>query len=228
MMHGAPDRSARGAPRRALTAAAASADRPTSVQVLDRRLALQEGRSHGKSAPKPDRQVDLLLSSYRITKYDPRLRDERGSFRGDDWIAFDQVGESFGGVELTLAEYVRTENAYCAAAAILMQCSGWPALRVRDLQTFMDDRQTIALTYDDGDVVPAIEALDLLRLMLRGFVEGRLDADSGEYVHVGFDYYMYVRADADDDALSAIRALGLFPEPGWDSGWPELGRTNPG
>jgi hypothetical protein len=32
---------------------------------------------------------------WRITKYDPKLRDENGAFIDDDWTMLQQIGETF-------------------------------------------------------------------------------------------------------------------------------------
>jgi hypothetical protein len=50
-----------------------------------------------------------VLHHYRVTKYDPALRDERGAYTGDDWTMFDQIGETFSGVRLTLSTYLDLE-----------------------------------------------------------------------------------------------------------------------
>ena len=47
-----------------------------------------------------------LRNHYRVTKYDPVLRDASGAYTGDDWIMFEQIGQTFDGVPLTLATYL--------------------------------------------------------------------------------------------------------------------------
>jgi hypothetical protein len=35
-----------------------------------------------------------LRNHYRVTKYDPVLRDASGAYTGDDWIMFEQIGQT--------------------------------------------------------------------------------------------------------------------------------------
>jgi hypothetical protein len=51
------------------------------------------------------------MIEYRVTKYDPALRDARGAYTADEWIQFKQIGSAFGGVVLTEGEYLRIEQA---------------------------------------------------------------------------------------------------------------------
>src|SRR4051812_49375725 len=56
------------------------------------------------------------MYQYRVTKYDPAKRDRWGAYPEDEWISQCQIGQAFGGVVLTAAEYQRVENAYVTAA----------------------------------------------------------------------------------------------------------------
>jgi len=62
------------------------------------------------------------------------------------------------------------------------------------------------------------EPLDVVRGLLReGGFWCRLEADGG-FVHIGWDYYMYVGAIADVTGIvPAVEALGLYIESGWTS-----------
>lgn len=53
------------------------------------------------------------MHGYRVTKYDPVLRNEDGCF--DDWTAISDVGRTFNGVELTMERCLEVESAYLAA-----------------------------------------------------------------------------------------------------------------
>ena len=60
--------------------------------------------------------IASLPHGWRITRFDPALRDEGGAYTEDTWTSVSDVGKSFGGAELTLAEYERVEALYIAAA----------------------------------------------------------------------------------------------------------------
>jgi hypothetical protein len=44
---------------------------------------------------------------YRITKFDPAIRNPAGQYIADEWYLYSQIGDAFGGVILTEAEYLR-------------------------------------------------------------------------------------------------------------------------
>ena len=44
------------------------------------------------------RRIGDGMSGYRISKYDPWLRDERGYFTGEDWTSFSDIGKEYLGI----------------------------------------------------------------------------------------------------------------------------------
>lgn len=54
------------------------------------------------------------MIKYRITKYNPKDRNEFGYYDSDydDWTSFDDIGKDFKGKKLTLEEYLRYEDKY--------------------------------------------------------------------------------------------------------------------
>lgn len=153
---------------------------------------------------------------YRITKYDPVDRDERGHYTG---------------AEETVSDHGPVEAAYLAAVAAFAEASGVARLEIREPQgtgfvrfgaeppqaghglggLFPPD-----LTgYHDGAEVSLTVALELVRSMLRD--QGawcRLEVGDVFSVHVGWDQYVYVGSDRPcADAVARTRTIGLFPEP---------------
>lgn len=153
------------------------------------------------------------MHEYRITKYDPARRDEHGSYPVDDWTAFSDIGHEYGGVVLTRAEYDRIENAYLAAVRIFAEAAGIDEFFVRGLERHGKP----AVELQEGQRLGLPEALDVVRDLLReaGFW-CRLEADGG-FVHIGWDYYLYVGAVAEIGIGPEVAALGLYLEPGWSS-----------
>jgi hypothetical protein len=67
------------------------------------------------------------MSSWRVTKYDPRHRDSQGRYKRDEWIGPAQIGQTFPDGALTEAEYLRVENLYIAAALAFLR-TGSPSM----------------------------------------------------------------------------------------------------
>ncbi|MFE2231716.1 RNA-binding protein [Streptomyces sp. NPDC059442] len=154
--------------------------------------------------------------AYRITKYNPADRDERGHYNG---------------AEDTVSDHGPAEAAYLEAIAAFAQESGIDRLEIREPEVagFVNfglatpvDRHGLArlfppdLTgYYDGAEVSVPVALELVRAVLRDQgVWCRLEQQDTFTVHVGWDQYLYVGSDQPcEAAVARTRELGLFAEP---------------
>jgi hypothetical protein len=146
---------------------------------------------------------------FRVTKYDPALRDAQGAFTGDEWTSFDDIGESFSGVPLTEDGYYRVEDAYVAVATSFMRETGVPTLSVAGLES----NTGTPLPFNDAAALGPEAFGAVVRQLLRGEFRCRLES-AGGFIHVGWDYYMYVGARRPCPSASAeARRLGLFVEP---------------
>jgi small subunit ribosomal protein S1 len=172
----------------------------------------------------------VLEYQFRVTKYDPGLRDRTGAFTGHDWTSVTEVGESFNGRVLTQQRYDQVENAYLQAVELFAHASGVDQLVVRDpsLPPGIDLRvASSAATYAalelfplslhdvyDGLQVPLTVGVKLVRAMLRETgVWCRLEADGRFFAHVGWDYYLYIGSNQPcEQAADQVRRLGLFVE----------------
>jgi hypothetical protein len=145
---------------------------------------------------------------YRVTKYDPARRDASGAYTRDEWTSVSDLGRAFGGAALTRAEYERVEDAYAAAALAFLREGGVPGLSVAGLENPFAAK----LDLTDGSSLSLERAAHVLRRVLREEFWCRLEG-AGGFVHVGYDYYMYVGVPRRCPAAEqAARGLGLFPE----------------
>ncbi|MFD5083935.1 S1 RNA-binding domain-containing protein [Kitasatospora sp. NPDC058406] len=154
---------------------------------------------------------------YRITKYDPADRDERGYYTG---------------AEETVSDHGPVEAAYLEAVAAFAEDTGVRHLAVREpqaalgvvhfgLEPEVEDGGLAGLFpsdltgFHDGAQVSVALGLELVRAMLRdGSVWCRLEVEDAFAVHVGWDQYVYVGSNVPcEAALARTRELGLFPEP---------------
>jgi hypothetical protein len=127
------------------------------------------------------------VNEYRVTKYNPRFRTSSGAYTRDEWISFDDIGRSFDGAELTRDEYQRVEDAYVATAVGFLREAGVRQLVVRGLEN--SDR--LPLPLGEGGALTVEQIPDMLRRLLRAEFWCRLEA-ADAFIHVGYDYYMYV------------------------------------
>ncbi|MFI8503495.1 S1 RNA-binding domain-containing protein [Streptomyces sp. NPDC085524] len=152
---------------------------------------------------------------YRITKYDPAHRDERGHYTG---------------AEEAVSDHGPVEEAYLAAIAAFAEAAGIDQLEIREpqiggfvhfgLEPPIDGYGLAGLFpagqagFHDGALVPIAVGLELVRAMLRdNGAWCRLGAGGAFTVHVGWDQYLYIGSNLPcETALARTRGLGLFPE----------------
>jgi hypothetical protein len=150
---------------------------------------------------------------FRVTKYNPAHRDRRVYTR-DEWISVCQIGQSFDGVVLTEQEYQRVEDAYATAAVAFLREAGVPSLVVADLE----NHASVPLPFAEGSELGLIEVGEVVRQLLRAEFWCRLGGREA-FVHVGYDYYMYIGVpEACPNAKALARQLGLFVESSSRSG----------
>ena len=153
------------------------------------------------------------LNWWRITRYDPASRDERGAYQRETWTSICDVGATFDGVVLTSDVYLHTEDAYVNAFATFAEESEIEYLEVRE---FEHGENLL-----EGDVLTISDAREVVRRMLREEVHCVLDATPKTFsVHVGFDLYMYVGSEsACGHAVRVAEELGLFVDEDFPSPW---------
>ena len=142
------------------------------------------------------------MVGYRVTKYDPILRDSDGILLGDDWTSISDIGKTFNGSILTTAEYLKTENSYVEAAEALISAVSIKSMCVTDLESHTVETSNCLDTHDsvieacdrvrNNQILSAATLGNVIRGCLRGYVWCRLTGSKGAYIHFGYDYYMYV------------------------------------
>jgi len=148
------------------------------------------------------------MIEYRVTKYDPALRDARGAYTADDWVLFKQIGSAFGGKVLTESEYLRVEQAYIDSATAFLREGGVDSLTVEGIE----NRKKLTLEFSEGSTL-ALEAIgDVIRQMLREELWCRLEG-AGGFVHIGWDFYMYIGVPRRcPKAEHLAEGMGLYAE----------------
>jgi len=168
-------------------------------------------------------------SFYRITKYNPKFRDEHDRYQVDDWTAAADVGKQFPGGVLSFAEYMRTEDAYVASLLQAWELAGRPEMTIAGFEAneLRLSKAHLAKTPElrviieeplpeEGQVLREQAEIErVIRLVLREFIWCKLKSSSDFYAHFGWDYYMYCGGvELDDSTRQKIGERGLFVEVG--------------
>lgn len=148
------------------------------------------------------------MKQYRITKYDPSLRDSGGAYPIDEWTSRSDIGKTFGGVLLTEGRYLSVEQAYLEAAAAFLS-----EARVGELTVIgLENHGQSANAPKDGSRITASDVPDILRSLLREEFWCKLESTSA-FIHVGYDYYMYIGVPvACANGSTLAQSNGLFVE----------------
>ncbi len=148
------------------------------------------------------------MLQYRITKYDPARRDDRGAFLDDDWTAVSDIGRCFAGVILTVERYKEVEAAYVTTACDFLKEAGFSPLQISGLE----NRGEPPLPFKEGDLITCDGLPVILRHLLREELWCRLEAPEG-FFHAGYDLYMYIGVPCPcPKAQRAAQKRGLFGE----------------
>jgi hypothetical protein len=164
------------------------------------------------------------MGEFRISKYDPALRNSDGSFVGETWTSISDIGRVFQGELFTEEEYLATEEAYVAAIRSTMRACGIEELRVKDLEVLQEGSDSVprsgnqvapALVPVEGVTLSSQEVDAVVRLVLRECVWCRLVGDAGFFVHFGYDFYVYIGTGSADIRPPVSHTLFVeeFPSP---------------
>lgn len=147
------------------------------------------------------------MFEYRVTKYNPDVRNSGSTYT--EWTSVSDIGRSFRGVPLSADEYQRVESAYIASALEFLRESGVSSLTVSGLENHSD----APVTFVDGAVLSLEQVETILPRLLREEFWCKLEGPDS-FVHVGYDYYMYVGVPVACPTAEQLAAtLGLFVEP---------------
>jgi hypothetical protein len=160
--------------------------------------------------------------SWRITKYDPIHRNERGHYLKDEWTSIADIGRIYDGHEFTADSYRIVEDAYVATALEFLAEAGCNGLKITYLEPprlldqsakYLQDIVLDPRAVSRYSIVTGAELNDLCRMVLREILWCKLESENGFYLHFGYDYYMYVGSPCfSEKSIAYGRQQNLFIE----------------
>lgn len=155
------------------------------------------------------------MFNFRVSKYDPQLRDEFGAFVGDEWTSvFDDV---------SIEEFKEIEGRYVQCAISLMKMCNISRLKAIEIEDHFDaavypeclEKETRyyheCFSENESKTFDQCELEKIIRLALREAVWFKLTGEHGFYLHFGYDLYLYIGADMEVPLDSGVM-LGLYIE----------------
>ena len=145
------------------------------------------------------------MPEFRITKYDPALRDGSGAYLGSEWTSMSDIGKS-----TTLDEYERVEAAYLDVALAFLGEANIDSLTIR----WHPNEVGEPTDHGNGERLRLPELRQAMQRILREEMWAEFAHESGAFVHFGYDYYMYLGVPTECPRSRALATTrGLFVEP---------------
>lgn len=152
------------------------------------------------------------MKSVRVSKYNPLNRDENGHYTiVEEWTSISDVGESYDGQIFTMEQYLAAEEKYIKAVEMLMKKIGITNLKIVSLENHLNETD---LDLAEGKIIPRTLVKELVKMILREKVWGKVVAKNQIEIHFGLDYYMYfVGESLTDEIVEELKRIeGLYVE----------------
>lgn len=153
------------------------------------------------------------LNAWRISKYNPRYRDECGRYLKDEWTSYHDIGKVYEGKILTIAEYKEMEERYIETIIDIIERTGAQALQIKNVEKYrsmeeiLNGRKIVEKEWVEGDYLK-----EILRQCLRENMWCSLENDMIS-VQVGYDYYVHVYTLLEfQEMAKLVQKRGLFIE----------------
>lgn len=172
-----------------------------------------------------------MLKKYRITKYNPKYRDENGYYTKEEWTSYADIGEIYEGKSFVKEEYLRVEKMYIVTIMYILKQENVKKMimkacekySIKDTRKYLRKHGLNLSKSDelflkgirDGKQIAFGELKRALRLLLRdGFWCILYDPETGCRVQTGYDYYAYMACHSiAPELIHKVEKLGMFIEP---------------
>lgn len=152
-----------------------------------------------------------MNNMWRITKYNPVFRDNKGTFLKDEWTSFSDVGKIFNGKIFTMEEYIKYENSYINSIIWLMECNKIDKLKIVGLEKYEDCDGIKSI--NNGMTLSTEQIREVALYILREKMWCKLEFNELFYVHFGYDFNMYIGSNETcEEILNQIKRINLFVE----------------
>ena len=137
------------------------------------------------------------MRSYRVTKYNPKHRDQFGRYLREEWTSISDIGKIFNEQLFTMEEYIKVEHDYIEFVEKLMISYDINHFKIKSLSkrtipVFNSEKEYnfFENIYEESEI--SLDKIEILmKLILREKIWLKLVTQHIE-VHFGYDYYMYV------------------------------------
>ena len=169
------------------------------------------------------------MKKYRITKYDPKNRNDQGHYLFDHWTEISDVGKTLEGELVTKEEYLRIEEDYINSVVEILRASNQEYLRLVGLNKDRFQESVIEnsnewyhesifenLNLYEDQKISIQDVPTIIKLILRRYLDATLEIKDKYYVQFGYDFYMYVGTPKlSDKVIDELNSTLIFIEEFW-------------
>lgn len=142
---------------------------------------------------------------FRITKYDPKLR-ENGLYACEEWTSISDIGKIYNGHKVTAEEYYHVENTYVQCYMDILEKAELKVCQIVGLECYED------VCWKNKQRLDTAAVRDFIIDCLREKCWGKLIARD-HFIHFGYDYYTYLGTALMESEVRAItQRYGLYAE----------------
>lgn len=171
------------------------------------------------------------MKKYRISKYSPIYRDERGRYLKDDWTSYADIGKKFNGNQLTLEEYINVERNYQKIVKRICEECEATTLVVKELERGFSVeeikniliKKEIELSEEDIRFITDIKngylvSLDNLRKIVSFILKDcfwcKLECPTSKVtIEFGYDLYVYITCnEISKQTIQWVEKVGMYIE----------------
>ncbi|SEW16361.1 hypothetical protein [[Clostridium] fimetarium] len=150
------------------------------------------------------------MKKYRITKYNPFLRDKQGRYALSEWTSYADIGKLYNGEVFEPNEYICVENKYIQVLMMILKDKSIDTLVVKDLEKYFSIAEAVKLLNDSDlslskkeeelfetvrneNIISISQVDEMTKLLLRECLWCKLRTQENNlFIQVGYDFYLYI------------------------------------
>ncbi|MBD5143755.1 MAG: hypothetical protein HDT22_09160 [Ruminococcus sp.] len=174
------------------------------------------------------------MIKYRITKYNPIFRNEKGCYLLKDWTSISDIGKYYNNIQFTLEEYLKTEQEYINFYYKILKKFKINHIKIYSLEKYltpdeaMQRMQKYNITFSEQEknrytnlknksMIP-IDNFDMIfKFAMRELIWCKIATPNKKIIiEFGYDYYTYLSLKnliIGENLIKQTASKGIFIEP---------------
>lgn len=171
------------------------------------------------------------MAKYRISKYSPKYRNEKGEYLKKDWTSYADIGKEFNEELLTIEKYLSVEKNYSNIVEAIFVDNNIDSVMVEELECNFTIREIqrllgtkgISLSEQDIQIIRSLKngytisrdsLKEIVLLILKDCCWCKLITTNQRFViEFGYDLYVYITCDkVTNQTIQQAEDIGIFIE----------------